>query len=266
VTDVTTALPLSPELLDREAADLDTEALAADFEPARLRIRAAELRARAATLRAVDAARAALVDAEAATTAAESVYAGFAEAEAAAARRALDARCELDTAGDAVRATIKASPADQIGARMRANAAAEVVQHEEAALGRVRLDRQDARADLDAAEHRAAVARERLAAAEAAADNPAAAEIDDKTRGANLIWTWQQRIMLDASGDPQWRLSPADRDLIRGFAAVWADACGVGQKQAKESAYAEVTAAMKKLRIMSASGAEVTAHQLLSGQ
>jgi len=261
---VADAVPPSPEVLDREAAGLDAEALAADFEPARLRLRAAGLRAQAAALRALDAARAALTACITEADAAEHAYAGTAAAEADAARRAIDARFELDLAGDAVRATIKAAPADQVEARMRANAAAEVVGHEEAALGRVRLARQAARAELDAAEHRIADARDRLAAAEAAAVNPAAAELDEATRAQALFWTWQARMVLDASGDPQWRLTEADRELCRANARLWANMCGVGDEAARHKALTEVGAHLRRLRIVAPNGNEIGVSQLFS--
>ena len=263
---MTDAVPPSPEVLDREAAGLDAEALAADFEPARLRLQAAGLRAHAAALRALDAARADLTACATEADAAEAAYSGTASAEAGAAKRAITARLELENAGDDEMnaAEAKAHPARLVELRMRRHAAAEITEHEEAALGQVRLTRQAARAELDAARRRVAAARDRLAAAEAAVVDPAAAELDPETRAVGLTWTWQARLALDAGGDPQWRLSDADRELCRAHARLWANMAGVGDEAARHQALAEVGAHLRRLRIVARDGTEIGVSQLFS--
>jgi hypothetical protein len=259
--------PASPELLDHEADDLDSDAAAADLEPARLRMRAASLRIRAAALRVLDGARTALAADLAAAAAAESGYAGTAEGEAQAARRAVAARLEVDRAADAERDAVEAQapPARLVELRMRSAAAAEIAEHEETALGRVRAARQDARGELDAARRRAADARERLAAAETAVADPAAAEPDPETQARNLTWTWQTRLLLDASGQPEWQMTPAERDLARAFARLWANMAGVGDNAARVEARRQVETHLRRMRIVSPNGTAIGAHELLGG-
>jgi len=263
---MTDAVPPSPEVLDREAAGLDAEAMAADFEPARLRLRAAGLRAQAAALRALDVARA---DLDACTTladAAEFAYSGTATAEADQASRAVTARLELENAGDAEMNAreAQAHPARLVELRMRSAAAGQVAEHEDTALGQVRLTRQAARAELDNARRRVAEARARLDAAEAAAANPGTGELDPETRAAGMTWTWQARLALDASGDPQWRLSEADRELCRANARLWANMAGVGDEAARHQALTEVGAHLRRLRIVAPNGNEIGVSQLFS--
>jgi hypothetical protein len=243
--------PESPELLDARADDLETEALAMTLRPDALRFQAAGLRSLAAAIRNRDTALAALTAAEAEYGRLAGVAARHDDAEADAARRALDARQIAEAAWDTERnanMNIRAEPAELVRLKEHTTAAYAVAEHESGMLAGAQADRQAAREAARAARGKVRAAKEAAAAAEHAVANPDEIEPDPETIAKNMAWSWATRVILDTGTDPQFKMTGPERELAVAYCTIVATLLGIDpatvSARARRQAEAEYRRAM----------------------
>ncbi len=216
-----------PAVLEDEAAQLDAAAIELVSRPGELWAEAAAKRALAAAIRLRADALELMADADAGVARAEAAYEDTGPLEAAAAKRAIEARQQFEGARDALaQARDKAAPVAEIAdADGRTMSAARVDEWEHEKLAEAQQIRAAAYQAVLQARRRRAEARARLDAAQRDVDNPAEAPVDPAERFRMLAFCWPYKVLTASNGYGP-KLSKAELAACRLLAEAMADLLG----------------------------------------